>query len=287
MDLLTPKFEIPFDNDTNVDDKQYYNNDWNIKNVGKKQTKRRTDKKRTVRTKQASNTKTKTAAVKYKKKRQQCPRCATSYSKREYLSKHMLNAHNVVLEKKRPGRECPFYVKNADNPNRPYKCDQCVKEYAKSKHLARHRRTHLEKEPCSLCNEIFVNYAEHMLKKHGIELPRPFECDICKRTYRTKTHIQTHMRIHRAESRTFVCKICSKSFYLNTDLRKHMRTHSQDRSIICDICGAAFKSADTLKCHLRRHTGERPYKCLLCPRAFSTSNSLDIHNRTHTGNIVV
>lgn len=143
---------------------------------------------------------------------------------------------------------------------RPYKCDQCVKEYAKSKHLARHRRTHLEKERCNQCNEVFSSYADHMLKKHGIELPRPFQCDICRRTYRTKNHISTHMRIHRAESRTFVCAICMKSFYLNTDLRKHMRTHSQDRSFVCHVCGAAFKSPDTLKCHMRRHTGDRPYK---------------------------
>lgn len=208
MDLLTPKFELFFDTDTNVDD-----NDVDvINNETQKNTK--TGSKSTVRAKRKTNKK---AVVKYKKKRQQCPKCSTSYSKREYLSKHMQNEHNIVLEKKRPGRQCPFYVKNANDP-RPYKCDQCVKEYAKSKHLARHRRTHLEKERCSQCNEEFSSYADHMLKKHGIELPRPFECDICKRTYRTKTHIQTHMRIHRAESRTFVCTICMKSFYLNTDL---------------------------------------------------------------------
>lgn len=257
MDLLTPKFELFFDNDSNVDDKQYDNNDWDV-NVIKKQTQKTSNRRRaTKHTKRPTNG---TAEVKkYKKKRQQCPKCSMSYSKREYLSKHMQNEHNIELEKKRPGRQCPFYVKNANDP-RPYKCDQCVKEYAKSKHLARHRRTHFEKERCNQCNEVFGNYADHMLKKHGIELPRPFECDICKKNYRTKTHIQTHMRIHRAESRTFACTICRKLFCFATDLRKHMITHSQNRSIICDICGDAFKSSDTLKCHLRRHTGERPYK---------------------------
>lgn len=313
MDLLTPKFEVVFDDDddgSNIDDKQFNSNDRNDNVVIKQSASDKIGYRRTVQRKRSTVVNRKSAVVKkYKKKRQQCPQCSQSYSKREYLSKHMQNAHSITLEKKRPGRQCPFFDRKNPNDPRPYKCDQCVKEYAKSKHLARHRRTHFEKRLCNLCNEECGNYGDHMLRKHGIELPRPFECDICKKTYRTKTHIQTHMRIHRVEARTFACSLCPKSYCYNTDLRKHMKTHSLDRSIICDICGDAFKSViiswplswttnffqinnclssltvqvDTLRCHLRRHTGERPYKCSLCPRAFSTSNSLDIHNRTHTG----
>lgn len=289
MDLLTPKFERIYDDDddSNIDDKQYNSNDRNDNVVIKQQTPKKSSRKRTVRPK-TSTINRQAVVKKYKKKRQQCPKCSQSYSKREYLSKHMKKEHNIVLEKKRPGRQCPFFVKNINDP-RPYKCDMCVKEYAKSKHLARyvrnleqkhnknikkglsfisflfilssrHRRTHLEKRRCNQCNEECGNYADHMLRKHGIELPRPFVCDICGRTYRTKTHIATHMRMHRVETRTFTCSLCPKSYCYNTDLRKHMRTHSLDRSIICDICGDAFKSVDTLRCHIRRHTGERPYK---------------------------
>ncbi|XP_031620137.1 zinc finger protein 431-like [Contarinia nasturtii] len=272
MDLLTPKIEIFIEDhdESMIDDKIYDKN-----NSSSGLTTKITIDKDIKEEIQAS-------PVKYKKKRQQCPKCSVTYSKREYLSKHMKTEHNIVLEKKRPGRVSQFRQNNEDDP-RPYKCDQCVKEYTKSKHLARHRRTHLEKKRCNECNEICSNYADHMLKKHGIDLPRPFSCDICHKTYRTKTHIQSHMRIHRTASRVFTCTVCPKSFCFATDLRKHMKSHSQNRSVICDICGDAFKSADTLKCHMRRHTGERPYKCSQCPRAFSTSNSLDIHFRTHTG----
>lgn len=254
MDLLTPKYEHFFnEHDSIVDDKQCDNKDWDI-NVIKQQTQiKKSNRMRAVRGKRSTNGKKEIEMKKYKKKRQQCAHCSKNYSKREYLRRHMQNEHNITLEKGRPGRDCPFLVKNPNDP-KPYKCDLCVKEYGKSKHLARHRRTHFESKRCNQCNESFVNYADHMLKKHGIELPRPFECDICKKTYRTKTHIQTHMRIHRAESlhRTFSCTICLKSFCFSADLRKHMKIHSQDRSVICDICGAAFKSVDTLRCHLRR-----------------------------------
>lgn len=253
MDLLTPKFELFTDHDSIIDDKRYVSDNNQQETTASNNTNysNAIDNGHSI-------ANAKMPIKKYKKKRQQCTKCSKSYSKREYLSKHMKTEHDIVLEKKRPGRQSAYCV-NSNDP-RPYKCDQCVKEYTKSKHLTRHRRTHLEQKGCNICREVCHNYAEHMLKRHGIDLPRPFECDICKKTYRTKTNIQSHMRIHRAASRVFACTVCSKSFCFGTDLRKHMKSHSQNRSIICDVCGDAFKSADTLKCHLRRHTGERPYK---------------------------
>lgn len=255
MDLLEPKLEQFSDRDSMIVSNNYDCKEWNINLEAAKF--HECDPQSTSGNEHLAHVKNH-PPKKYKKKRQQCPKCSMNYSKREYLSKHMKNEHNVILEKKKPGRQSAFLA--SGNDPRPYKCDQCVKEYTKSKHLARHRRTHLEKKRCNECHEICGNYADHMLKMHGIDLPRPFECDICKKTYRTKSNIQSHMRIHRASSRVFTCTVCSKTFCFGTDLRKHIRTHSQNRSIICDICGDAFKSADTLKCHLRRHTGERPYK---------------------------
>lgn len=114
MDLLTPKFDFFFDNDANFDDKQYDNNDWNV-DVINKETNKKTSKKRTVRAKRTTKTKA-VVKTRYKKKRQQCELCSTSYSKREYLKKHMLKEHNTELERKRPGKYCPFYVKSADDP---------------------------------------------------------------------------------------------------------------------------------------------------------------------------
>lgn len=195
----------------------------------------------------------------YKKKRQHCSKCSANYSKREYLAKHMINEHGIELEKKKPGRS-PAYMPLEENDPHPYKCIDCMKEYAKSKHLSRHRRACHMVKMCSECNEPFLNYADHMLKSHGIDLPKNFQCEVCEKKFLTKAHIRSHMRIHNSKGRIFPCELCGKGFHFSTDLRKHMRTHSQKRSIICDICGDAFKSQDTLKCHMRRHTGEKPYQ---------------------------
>lgn len=177
-------------------------------------------------------------------KRKQCTECPKNFSKYGYLRKHMLTVHNVVIEKKKPGRQSAYMA--VPNDPRPYKCDQCYRDFIKSKHLTRHRRAHKE-QFCDECQLSFSNISDHMLKVHGIELPRPFECDICKKTYRTKPHITSHMRVHRAENRVFTCAVCPKSFFYNTDLRKHVKSHSQNRSVICDICGATFKSSDSLR----------------------------------------
>lgn len=215
------------------------------------------------------------------KSRYKCESCDMSYSKRCYLSNHMEREHSLTLPPKigRP-RESQLII-TEDNP-RPYKCDMCVKEYTHSKHLVRHKRSHLQ-QYCDYCHKSFSNISEHMRKEHDIELPRPFECDICNRSYRTKSNLQAHMKIHIASNRVFGCNLCLKKFFYATDLRKHLRTHSQQRSVICDICGDGFKSVDTLRTHLRRHTGERPYQCPHCDRSFTTGNSLEIHLRTHTG----
>lgn len=205
------------------------------------------------------------------KRRYSCVKCNAEYSKLCYLRNHMLREHDEELSPSVSvtGRR-PKFTATADNP-RPYKCDQCFNEYAKAKHLSRHKLSHARKF-CEECQQSFSQYAEHMRKEHNVELPRPFECDICLRCYRTKSNIQAHMRIHRAENRVFACKLCSKSFFYGTDLRKHIRTHSTNRSVICDVCGDAFKSVDTLKTHVRRHTGEKPFHCVQCSRSFTTSH---------------
>lgn len=246
---------------------------------------------------------------KYKKKRQNCTLCPNSYSKREYLAKHMTKDHGEELERKPPGREPAFKAIDMSDP-RPFKCPDCIKEYRKSKHLSRHRREVHTQNFCTECNLPVRNLKVHMICEHGVELPRNFQCDACEKQFLTKANLQAHtLRMHREVERTFECGVCAKAFAYANDLRKHTRTHSLDRSILCDICGDAFKSPDSLKSHMRRHTGERPYKWWVindyrldsfssnllieicdffsisttCDKAFSSSNSLDIHNRIHTG----
>lgn len=209
------------------------------------------------------------------KRRHECDTCGMEFSKKEYLRRHLMKKHDVVLEKGRCGRKSKY--KCSDDDPRPYKCTECIREFAKYKPFNRHRQTH-QKRFCDVCQEYVQTYAEHMKKVHGHEVPRNFHCDICNRAYRTKSDIVMHMKMHilMIENRTIPCKLCERTFYFNHDLRRHMKTHSLLRTIICDICGESFKTSETLKTHMRRHTGEKPFVCAFCPR---WGNSYDIKMR--------
>lgn len=188
-------------------------------------------------------------------KRQQCTKCDRNYSKRRYLEKHMWNDHNVVLPKATRGR-VPLLPAFEIDP-RPYKCDQCIKEYTHLHRLVRHKKVHVLTF-CEYCKDSFTYHEDHMRKEHGIELAHPFACEQCGRGFRAKSTYQAHVLLHDEENRTFKCSLCAKAFFHATDLRKHIKTHSNVRSVICEVCGDGFKSAETLKCHMRRHTGDRP-----------------------------
>lgn len=213
------------------------------------------------------------------KQQHACENCGKVYGKKQHLRRHMLKTHNIVLEKGRIGRKSKFVLQEGDP--KPYKCPECVREFSKYKQLNKHMKVH-EKRFCHLCQDYVQTYAEHMRKEHNFEVPRPFQCDICKRSYRTRANIKTHMKFHMVQNRMCTCHLCNKSFRFARDLKKHMISHSQDRPIICDICGEGFKTSATLKRHAQTHTGEKPFHCSYCARRFAVKGSLNLHVRVHT-----
>lgn len=210
------------------------------------------------------------------KKHYQCEQCDKVMSSRSHL-------HNVVLEKGELDERPQFQANEHDH--KPYKCDECIKEYATGCELAKHRRVHA-KEECEYCHFSFKNIFEHIRSVHNIEPDRPFECDVCKRTYRTKDNIVVHMKIHKT-SRNYPCQLCSMSFLFATELRQHLRKHLTNHPFICDICAAGFKSHANLRSHRRSHNVETPLKCDACDGLFLTNTSLTLHKRTHTGKVLL
>lgn len=212
--------------------------------------------------------------------RHKCTECNNIYVKRTSLANHMLKQHDQKLGPARP----PKLIPTADNP-RPYKCDVCESSYVRKKHLSRHVKKSHEQRLCKLCSApVTGSYPEHMHKAHGIELPRPLECELCSRSFRTKSHIQAHMRCHipQQSDKIYTCKYCNKQFQHPRIYQNHTRTHVDSRPIICYVCGVTVHYSGLRK-HLLIHSDVKKYKCEICQRTFREKATLVIHTRTHTG----
>ena len=85
---------------------------------------------------------------------------------------------------------------------------------------------------------------------------RPFQCEICNKTFSQVSHLKQHKLIHTGE-KPFQCKDCSKAFTQLSSLVQHRRTHAAEKSFQCEYCQEAFTTNPYLKLHMKSHLEQR------------------------------
>lgn len=109
-----------------------------------------------------------------------------------------------------------------------------------------------------------------------------FQCEICKKNYKTKASLkQHHYRFH-GQGAKFNCNVCAKEFVYASFLREHMIKHSKGQ-YKCEVCGNTFKSQKGLKWHnYRQHPKNPKFQCKVCDKTFVFESTLKLHMASHS-----
>ncbi|XP_013409383.1 zinc finger and BTB domain-containing protein 17-like isoform X4 [Lingula anatina] len=172
-----------------------------------------------------------------------------------------------------------------------YFCQYCLKEFEFKCAAKAHEKTHAEANIyiCKHCGKVCANKISCRAheKTHSAEAAKEsqydesFLCQICGKSYCTKSNMEIHIRYHTGE-RPYKCQICFKSYVGSFHLKRHMLIHQGQKLFKCNFCEKSFPRKDAYVSHMRVHTGEKPYKCRYCPEAFSHNVSCKAHEKVHS-----
>ncbi|XP_059607698.1 zinc finger protein 62 homolog [Phlebotomus argentipes] len=198
-----------------------------------------------------------------------------------YKSKHVFKNH---LDAQHRG----FPMEIIDG--RPMTCTACKEVFHTIKTLKEHIRIHADERPfeCPECGKGFKQ--RRVLKAHIVGLhgctdkpSRILKCPQCGKGCRGKTYLNLHLATHTIDA-PFECALCAKTFKLKSHVQQHVMRHSKERKTYpCKTCGMQLVS---LRSH-RRHEAkcDRDKKGVKCPmkkctKAFSQEKYLTAHIHT-------
>lgn len=222
-----------------------------------------------------------------------CEYCSRSFSNPEHLHRHLfIHTENISYGIKYKVNRCYFCKRSFKSIEQLMehreKCRSKKAPYAthriRAPRITSFTNSSESKEfKCPLCPRSyhFIEGLEsHTRRIHKSNENSKILCAICGKSV---SNIFIHMAGH-AENKPYKCDLCPKTFTTKTVLRQHLLVHSGEKPFVCSSCGKAFNNYYNLQVHERIHKGDRCHKCVICGRGFLEKSYLNKHMRTHRKN---
>ncbi|XP_072937395.1 uncharacterized protein [Epargyreus clarus] len=234
-----------------------------------------------------------------------CAYCETIFPTVDELINHSMEIHGCCNAYK--CADCNLRKLKLDNfivhvkRHRQYlkrSCFKCHMVFPRTYDSIVHKTTHLNSEyKCPGCNSTYPSLAE--LTEHSetynkdkksrgvpaVEIDDDHTCVFCKKTFKYKGSLTTHLLTHTDRKRNHICDKCGKSFLSKNNLDGHMMLHDDSRPHQCEICKLAFRTRYGLRTHIGVHDGAKPYTCDQCGRCFRLKKQLESHTIIHTDSL--
>ena len=198
-----------------------------------------------------------------------CDHCKKGFSTESKLKMHKLNAKGACL----PPDE------------QDWKCKICHIQLNSLKAYTDHqwKKHQSPRIYCDLCGnmvleERFEVHRESCLKNFNENFAgHPFQCDKCKRSYKTKKLLWHHgIRVH--ENLQIKCDHCDLTFANKTKLKEHVKVMHSSRVYTCEFCDGTFKTDRQYWWHMDKVHPEKIMRCKYCNRRFVTKERLEKHS---------
>eukprot|EP00063_Salmo_salar_P082046 XP_014056881.1 PREDICTED: zinc finger protein 628-like [Salmo salar] len=227
--------------------------------------------------------------VKRRKCSLECKDCGKRFTRRETFNLHRhFHAHQDELASL-TCKECglTFHHRSSLIKHRS-EHQQKVEQPVERKRRRSPQGVYKEERPgfqCDHCEETFPSLSKLRLHTCNCAPDKAYRCPLCRKEFRMKISITSHMQSHSLRTHHFRCQECHKSFSDIFSLRDHQGSHASLKPYACPECGMVFRHRSVMEDHRRKHTEDTqgPHQCNICGKHFKYSSLLQQHQYLHTG----
>jgi len=214
-----------------------------------------------------------------------CNVCIRKFTSKKCFKKHVLNHQSV------------------DKEEQSFNCDVCKSTFNTRKYLKRHVKKSHHARSCECPNVNDLDERNTLYHTKTVHL-NYFGCNICLKTFTTKSKSTAHIWDHNGSS-NFQCDNCGKEYKSIGELNAHKKSCVDQEPTNCDLCEKVFKGEFRMQKHknrshkdlhqcpecstqvrdvekhmLRVHTSEKRFPCSKCDKGFITGDTLKSHIRS-------